>query len=95
LVEFSGVSREFSGKTATNEQIRATADGELVLYRLDDSNRYQRTGHRPALLEAKKRFAVIKDGRPLFTNGLLGQMTCEALALRIQQTKDTNQADEQ
>jgi hypothetical protein len=95
LVEFSGVSREFSGKTATNEQIRATADGELVLYRLDDSNHYQRTGHRPALLEAKKRFAVIKDGRPLLTNGLLGQMTCEALALRIQQTKDTNQADEQ
>jgi hypothetical protein len=77
-----------------NEQIGATADGELVLYRLDDGNRYHRTGHCPALLETKKRFAVIKNGRPLL-NGLLGQMTCEALALRIQQTKDTNKADEQ
>lgn len=83
LVEFWGKSRKFAGKTAQEEEIRATADGELVLYQ-HGNGRYNLTGHCPALLEAKKRFAVIKDGEPAFTNEFLGQMTCEALAFRLQ-----------
>ena len=83
LVEVSDGSRRFVGKTAYDVAIGATADGELVLHRLRNG-RYNLTGHRPALLEAKKRFAVIKDGRPAFTDQLLGQMTCEALAFRLE-----------
>ncbi|KAH6649550.1 hypothetical protein F5144DRAFT_480707 [Chaetomium tenue] len=87
LVEFSGVSREFSGKTAVGEWVNATADGELVLYRLDNNKRYRLTGQRPALLEAKRRFAVVRDGQPCLTDELLGQMTCEALALCLEQAQ--------
>ncbi len=78
LVEFWGKSRKLAGKTAQEEKVRATADGELVLYQ-HGNGRYNLTGHRPALLEAKKRFAVIKDGEPAFTNEFLGQMTCKRL----------------
>ncbi len=84
LVEFSGGSRRFVGKTAYDVAIGATADGELVLHQLRNG-RYNLTGHHPALLEAKKRFAVIKDGLPALTDKFLGQMTCEALAFRLQQ----------
>jgi hypothetical protein len=95
LVEFWGRSRKFAGKTAQEEKIRATADGELVLYQHGNGS-YNLTGHRPALLEAKKRFAVIKDGKPVFTNEFLGQMTCEALAFRLQrcQTPGAGPVDE-
>jgi hypothetical protein len=54
-----------------------------VLDRLG-SARYNLTGHRAARLEAKKRLTVIKDGKPALTNEFLGQMTCEALAFRLQ-----------
>ena len=40
------------------------------------------TGHRPARLDDKKRFAVSRVGRPAFTDKFLGQMTCEALQPR-------------
>ena len=36
------------------------------------------TRHRPARLDDKKRFAVIRVGRPEFTDKFVGQMTCEA-----------------
>ncbi|KAK3352639.1 hypothetical protein B0T25DRAFT_580523 [Lasiosphaeria hispida] len=95
LVEFSGKSRKFAGKTSHEEKVRATADGELVLHQRGNG-RYNLTSHRPALLEAKKRFAVINDGEPAFTNEFLGQMTCEALAFRLQrcQTPGDGPVDE-
>lgn len=95
LVQFCGKSRKFAGKTAQEEKIRATADGELVLYQ-HGNGRYNLTEHRPALLEAKKRFAVVKDGEPAFTNEFLDQVTCEALAFRLQrcQTPGAGPADE-
>lgn len=46
LVEFSAISRELAGDTATEARIRATADGELLLYALDDG-RYRLTRHCP------------------------------------------------
>lgn len=95
LVEFWGKSRMFAGKTVQEENIRATADGELILYQYGNG-RYNLTGHCPALLEAKKRFAVITDGEPAFTNEFVGQMTCEALAFRLQrcQTPGAGPVDE-
>jgi hypothetical protein len=36
-----------------------------------------------ALFEANRRFILIEDGVPVMTGIILGQMTCEALALRL------------
>jgi hypothetical protein len=94
LVEFSSVSREFVGDTARGARIRATSDGELVLYRLNNHMCYSPTSHRLALLEAKKRFDIIKDGQLVLANNFLGQMTCEALALRLHQAEDARRVDE-
>jgi hypothetical protein len=94
LVEFSGASRELVGDTAQGARIRATSDGELVLYRLNNHKCYSPTSHRLALLEAKKRFNIILDGQLVLANNFLGQMTCEALALRLHQAEDVRQVDE-
>jgi hypothetical protein len=83
LVESSRISRKLSGKTATGAEVRATADGEMVWYQLVHG-KYVPTGRLPALLEAKERFAVIEDGVPVMTDEVLGQTTCEAIALRLQ-----------
>ncbi|KAK0632896.1 hypothetical protein B0T14DRAFT_560538 [Immersiella caudata] len=40
-------------------------------------------GEAVALLEAKKKFKVIRNGRPVITDKVLGQMVGEALALRL------------
>lgn len=95
LVEFWAKSCKFAGKTAQEQKIRATADGKLVLYQ-HGNGRYNLTEHRPALLEAKKQLAVIKNGEPALTNEFLGQMTCEALAFRLQrcQTPGASPVDE-
>jgi hypothetical protein len=55
---------------------------------------YSPTSHRLALLEAKKRFDIIKDGQLVLANNFLGQMTCEALALRLHQAEDARRVDE-
>lgn len=83
LVEFSGISRRLTGDIVNGKQVRATGDGELVFYELDNGS-YKLTSYRPALLEAKKRFTAIEDGEPVMTDEVLGQMTGEALALRLQ-----------
>ncbi|KXX74685.1 hypothetical protein MMYC01_209255 [Madurella mycetomatis] len=83
LVEFSDVTRQLTGYLGNGEKFHATADGELVLYELDNGT-YKLTSCRPALLEAKKCFKAIEDGKPVITDGVLGQMTGEALALRLQ-----------
>jgi hypothetical protein len=48
--------------------------------------------HRPALLEAKNRFSVVDDGVPVLTDEVLGQMTCEALALRLALEQTENES---
>jgi hypothetical protein len=65
------------------EHIRATADGELALHTLSLEGYYKLAKQRPALLEAKRRFSIIRDGEPVITDEVLGQFTCEALASRL------------
>ncbi|KXX77239.1 hypothetical protein MMYC01_205766 [Madurella mycetomatis] len=93
LVEFSDVTRQLAGYVTKGRQIHATAEGELVLYKLDNGN-YKLTSYRPALLVAKKCFNTIDDGRPVMTDQVLGQITGEALALRFQ-LKQENILDEE
>lgn len=84
LVEFSGVPRELTGTMGTGVRVTATADGELLLQQLVHGHPgYHLRPRRPALLEAKRRFTFIDDGMPVMTDEVLGQMTCEALALRL------------
>ncbi|KAH6615990.1 hypothetical protein B0J18DRAFT_484795 [Chaetomium sp. MPI-SDFR-AT-0129] len=75
LVEVSAASRQLSGQTAAGGSIRATADGEFVLRHLNHQDVYEPTNCRPALIEAKKKFQNLQDGKPSVTDELLGQMT--------------------
>jgi len=62
----------------------ATADGEVALLRRDDGvGRFISGGEVLGLLEAKKRLTVIREGRPVMTDQVLGQMVGEAIALRL------------
>lgn len=84
MVEFQGLLRKLAGSTGAGAQIRATADSGLVSYILGDSGYYKHDNTRySALVEARKQFDDFKDGLPVLTDSLLGQLTCEALALRL------------
>ncbi|KAH8650721.1 hypothetical protein BGZ61DRAFT_469240 [Ilyonectria robusta] len=63
-------------------RIVATDDGGLYL-RQEGASASMILNHRVAMLEAKKRFQCIEDGRPIISDNCLAQMTCEALALRL------------
>lgn len=87
LVEFSGTRRYLSARLGSPHahapQLCATADGELRVLRTDDKGGFGNQGGAVALLEAKKRFKVVRNGRPVITDDLLGQMVGEALGLRL------------
>jgi hypothetical protein len=85
LLEFSGIRRRMvatlRGGTLAFE---ATADGEVALLRRDDgAGRFISRGEVLGLLEAKKRLTVIREGRRVMTDQVLGQIVGEALALRL------------
>jgi len=85
LLEFLGIRRRMvailRGGTLAFE---ATADGEVALLRRDDGvGRFISRGEVLGLLEAKKRLTVIREGRPVMTDQVLGQMVGEAIALRL------------
>ncbi|AEO62356.1 uncharacterized protein THITE_2040462 [Thermothielavioides terrestris NRRL 8126] len=83
LVEFSGCAKQRLGTMGSGGTIRATADAELTVSKLDKGHYNLVKMHLPALLEAKKRFPI-DHGEPKTTDQVLGQMTCEALALRLE-----------
>lgn len=84
LVQFQSLPRQLAADTGAGAQIRTTADAELTLHVLDENENYKREKtHCPALVAAKKQFHDVKDGLPVLTDSLLGQLTCEALALRL------------
>ena len=64
-------------------KLEATADGEIALLRRFASGHFEASGEVLALLEAKKQFTLIRDGRPVVTDYVLGQIVGEALALRL------------
>ncbi|KAK3364176.1 hypothetical protein B0T25DRAFT_563203 [Lasiosphaeria hispida] len=83
LLEFSGIRRRiftrFSDQTL---ELEATADGEVVLLRRNQTGRFDH-GEALVLLEGKRRFKLIHEGRPVIPDEELGQMVGEALALRL------------
>ncbi|KAK3367363.1 hypothetical protein B0T24DRAFT_389244 [Lasiosphaeria ovina] len=64
-------------------KLEATADGEVVLLRRHLAGYFEGSSEVLALLEAKKQFTLIREGRPVVTDDVLGQMVGEALALRL------------
>ncbi|KAK3377677.1 hypothetical protein B0H63DRAFT_477693 [Podospora didyma] len=87
LLEFSGVRRRMFAPFAhfgdKALELEATADGEVALLRRHATGRFVDRGEVPALLEAKKRFKLVREGRPVVTDYVLGQMVGEALTLRL------------
>ncbi|KAK3296700.1 uncharacterized protein B0H64DRAFT_372139 [Chaetomium fimeti] len=83
LVDFSQLPLELAARTGTGAKMRATADSQLISYRLGGNNVYNRDHmHCPAL-----------DGLPVVTDSILGQLTCEALALRLSLTARAGEDD--
>lgn len=64
-------------------ELDAAADGEVVLLRRNATGLFVDCGEVIALLEAKKRFKLVREGRPVITDDVFGQMVAEALALRL------------
>ncbi|KAH6641813.1 hypothetical protein F5144DRAFT_610515 [Chaetomium tenue] len=56
----------------------------LVQYRSRRRADFRDRTRCPALVAAKKRFDEVRDGLPVLTDSVLGQLTCEALALRLE-----------
>ena len=74
LVEFSGTRRYLSARLSGEQapQLRTTADGELRVLLTAKEGRFGNQGEAIALLEAKKQFKVIRNGRPVITDDVLG-----------------------
>lgn len=71
---------------ATGRRLTARDDGGIRIRMENEEGRYvpcHGVDNLLAILEAKKAFAKIDDGRPVMTDEWLAQMTCEALAARI------------
>lgn len=84
LLEYSGVRRRMATTLKNGAlKLEATADGEIALLRRFASGHFEASGEVLALLEAKKQFTLIRDGRPVVTDYVLGQIVGEALALRL------------
>jgi hypothetical protein len=86
VVEFRDGPRPLAASTGAGARIRATADSAMVSLGLDEDGWYERDSTQyAALVAARKRFGDVKgkDGLPVLTDSLLGQLTCEALALRL------------
>lgn len=85
LLEFSGIRRRMVATLRSGTlAFEATADGEVALLRRNNgAGRFISRGEVIGLLEAKKRLTVIREGRPVMTDQVLGQMVGEALALRL------------
>lgn len=65
------------------KQLQAVDDGGLRLWYRRDSGGYGLADSHVAMVEAKRRFQLIDDGRPVITDAAFAQMTCEALTARM------------
>ncbi|KAK5653271.1 hypothetical protein OQA88_9170 [Cercophora sp. LCS_1] len=84
LLEFSGIRRRMLAHFRDGAlELEATADGEVTLLRRNAMGRFVDRGQVLVLLEAKKRFKLVHEGRPVITDNVLGQMVGEALTLRL------------
>jgi hypothetical protein len=82
VVEFRDKKLCLKVLTPQGRQLTATDDGGLCL-RQNQNGIFRITKPHITMLEAKKRFHLIQNGRPIITDECFAQMTCEALAARI------------
>ncbi|GLA56127.1 hypothetical protein AnigIFM63604_004665, partial [Aspergillus niger] len=83
VVEFRDVKSRLAASTPTLARtIVATDDGGLCL-REELRGVFKVSKDRVALLEAKRRFQCLENGRPIISDECFAQMTCEALVARI------------
>lgn len=83
VVEFRDVKSRLAASTPTLARtIVATDDGGLCL-RDESRGVFKISKDRVALLEAKRRFQCLEDGRPVISDACFAQMTCEALVARL------------
>lgn len=84
LLEFSGMRRRMFARLGDGAlELEATADGEIIILRRNAMGRFVAQCEVLALLEAKKRLKLIREGRPIITDDVFGQMVGEALALML------------
>jgi hypothetical protein len=90
VVEFR-VAKRFIAAQTNQVRIRASDDGGLCLReRREPEGRFVVTDEHVALLEAKRDFQQIKDGRPVVTDRLFAQMTCEAIACALRKSSENS-----
>ncbi|KAL8346230.1 hypothetical protein RB598_000230 [Gaeumannomyces tritici] len=86
LLEFSGLRQRMVANLGTGGLwFEATADGEVAVLYKNSTGHFTDRKETVALLEAKKRFKKVREGKPIFTDQVLGQIVGEALALRLSQ----------
>ncbi|KAJ5512513.1 hypothetical protein N7463_002065 [Penicillium fimorum] len=84
VVEFRDTKlRSFATPQLLEQAINATDDGGLCLRSKNDTNDFELKDNRVAILEAKRKFQWLEDGKPTISDECLGQMTCEALQSRL------------
>ncbi|KAK5657165.1 hypothetical protein OQA88_3222 [Cercophora sp. LCS_1] len=83
LLEFSGIRRRIVARFSDQTfELEATADGEVAILRRSQTGCFDR-GEALALLEGKRRFKLVREGRPVIPDEEFGQMVGEALSLRL------------
>ncbi|KAL4923027.1 uncharacterized protein BDV17DRAFT_25677 [Aspergillus undulatus] len=83
VVEFRDAKERLSTSTPRlGRKITATDDGGLCL-REELQGAFRVSKNRVAILEAKKHFQCLEDGRPVISDKCFAQMTCEALVARL------------
>lgn len=88
IIEFRDEKLRSTVRTSELQWLRAIDDGGLCQLDLDpESGTLELGNSRVALIEAKRRFQHIHDGRPVISDESFAQMTCEALAARLLQER--------
>ncbi|KAL8312909.1 hypothetical protein RB593_007238 [Gaeumannomyces tritici] len=86
LLEFSGVRQRMVATLGTGGlSFEATADGKVAVLYQNSTGHFTDRKETVALLDAKKRVKKVREGKPIFTDQVLGQIVGEALALRLSQ----------
>ncbi|CAI7665715.1 unnamed protein product [Penicillium palitans] len=84
VVEFRDAKlRSFQLPRLLEEPMKATDDGGICLRTKNRNNEFKLENDRVAILEAKRRFQWLEEGKPTIADECLAQMTCEALLARL------------
>jgi hypothetical protein len=83
VVEFRDAKARLSTTTPLlGRKMIATDDGGLCL-RENSRGIFKVSKNRVAILEAKRQFRCLEEGRPIISDSCFAQMTCEALVARL------------